>query len=99
MRALLLPAFFFVSALAQNPLQQHLQSIALDAHGKVSMACSLPGTKLSCDLNSRAHPPMQSVFKLPLALTILHQVELGKFSLDQPIRFLPSDLILPKPYS
>jgi beta-lactamase class A len=42
---------------------------------------------------------MQSVFKLPLALTILHQVEQGKFSLDQPIRFLPQDRILPKPYS
>ena len=42
---------------------------------------------------------MQSVFKLPLGLTILHQVEQGKFSLDQPIRFLPEDLILPKPYS
>lgn len=42
---------------------------------------------------------MQSVFKLPLALTILHQVEQGKFSLDQSIRFQPEDLILPKPYS
>ena len=42
---------------------------------------------------------MQSVFKLPLALTILHQVEQGKLSLDQPIRFLQSDRILPKPYS
>jgi beta-lactamase class A len=42
---------------------------------------------------------MQSVFKLPLVLTMLHQVEQGKFSLDQPIRFLPEDLILPKPYS
>jgi beta-lactamase class A len=42
---------------------------------------------------------MQSVFKLPLGLTIMHQVEQGKFSLDQPIRFRPEDLILPKPYS
>ncbi len=42
---------------------------------------------------------MQSVFKLPLALTILHRVEQKKFSLDQPIPFLASDLILPKPYS
>jgi beta-lactamase class A len=42
---------------------------------------------------------MQSVFKLPLALTILHQVEQRKFSLDQPIRFQTDDLILPKPFS
>ena len=99
MRALLLSALFVLPALAQDPLQRQLQSIALNAHGKVSMACSLPSTKLNCDLNSKAHPPMQSVFKLPLALTILHEIELGKFSLDQPIRFLPADLILPKPYS
>jgi beta-lactamase class A len=34
---------------------------------------------------------MQSTFKFPLAMAILHQVELGKFQLDQPIRFLKSD--------
>jgi beta-lactamase class A len=42
---------------------------------------------------------MQSVFKLPLAMAVLHQVEDGKFSLDQPIRFRPDDLILPHAYS
>ncbi len=42
---------------------------------------------------------MQSVFKLPLVVTILHQVEQKKFSLDQSIRFRPEDRILPKPYS
>ncbi|WP_158793034.1 class A beta-lactamase [Granulicella sp. L60] len=100
---------------AQQSLQQQIQTIAADAHGKVSVACSLPDTMpspspLNCDLNPTAHPPMQSVFKLPLALTILHQLEQGKFmasssnqssnrSIDQPIRFLPEDRILPKPYS
>lgn len=103
MRPVLLLALFAGSALAQEPLRQQLRSIAAEAHGKVSVACSLPGSSsrstLNCDLNPHAHPPMQSVFKLPLALTILHQVEQGKFSLDQPIGFLPSDRILPKPYS
>ncbi len=42
---------------------------------------------------------MQSVFKLPLALATLHLVEQGKFSLDQPVRFLASDRILPQTYS
>ena len=42
---------------------------------------------------------MQSVFKLPLALTVLHHVEQGEFSLDQPVRFLPQDRILPHAYS
>ena len=42
---------------------------------------------------------MQSVFKLPLAVYALHLVEQGKFARDQPIRFLPSDRILPETYS
>lgn len=99
MRFSLLLALFVGPAVAQPPLQQQIRAIAADAHGKVSVACSLLGTPLNCDLDPTAHPPMQSVFKLPLAMTILHQVEQGKFSLDQPIRFLPEDRILPKPYS
>ncbi len=63
------------------------------------MACALPGSPLDCDFNPNAHPPMQSVFKLPLVLAMFHAIEQGKFSLDQPIRFLPQDRILPKPYS
>ena len=42
---------------------------------------------------------MQSVFKLPLAVTVLHQIEQGTLSLDQPVRFLPQDRILPHVYS
>ena len=99
MRLSLLIALFVCPAVAQPPLQQQIRNIAADAHAKVSTACSLSGTPLNCDLDAEAHPPMQSVFKLPLALTILHQVEQGKFSLDQSIRFQPEDLILPMPYS
>jgi beta-lactamase class A len=88
-----------VSALAQEPLRQQIQAIAREAHGKVSVACSLPGSALNCDLNPNARPPMQSVFKLPLALTVLHHIEQGTFSLDQPVRFLPQDRILPHVYS
>jgi beta-lactamase class A len=99
MRSVLLLTLVAGSAFAQEPLRQQLRSIAADAHGTVSVACSLPGSLLNCDLDPHAHPPMQSVFKLPLAITILHQIEQGKFSLDQPIQFRREDLILPKPYS
>jgi beta-lactamase class A len=42
---------------------------------------------------------MQSVFKLPLALAVLHRIEQGKLSLDQPVQFRPDDRILPHIYS
>lgn len=38
--------------------------------------------------------PMQSVFKLPLAVAVLQQVEAGKFRLDQPITVTRKDFSL-----
>jgi beta-lactamase class A len=87
------------SAFAQTPLQRQIQGIAADAHGRVSVACSLPESSLNCDLDPHARPPMQSVFKFPLAVTALHLIEQGKLSLDQSIRFLPGDRILPHTHS
>jgi beta-lactamase class A len=92
---LLIPAL----SLAQPNLQNQIRIIAAEAHGKVSIACSLPASSLNCDFNPHAHPPMQSVFKAPLALTVLHLVERQEYTLDQPIRFLASDRILPHAFS
>jgi beta-lactamase class A len=100
--AMRLALLFFLltsSVSGQTPLQDEIRKIALDARGKVAVACSLPGSSLNCDLEAHSRPPMQSVFKMPLAVYALHLVEQGKFSLDQPIRFLPSDRILPETYS
>jgi len=97
---LVLTLFLLTRSLsAQAPLQDEIRKIAGDARGKVAVACSLPGSNLNCDLEEHSRPPMQSVFKLPLAVYALHLVEKGKFSLDQAIRFLPSDRILPETYS
>ncbi len=97
--AALILTVFSSSAIAQTPLQNEIRKIAATADGKVSVSCSLPGSSLNCDLEPHSHPPMQSVFKLPLAVCALHQIEQGKFSLDQPIRFLPSDRFFPKTFS
>jgi beta-lactamase class A len=83
----------------ETALQRQIREIAADAHGKVSVACALPGASLNCDLNPHAHPPMQSVFKLPLAMAVMQRVDQGKLRLDQPVRFLASDRILPHVYS
>ena len=80
---LLLFTFCALSAQPQESLRQQIRAIAIEAHGQVSVACSLPGSALNCDLNPNAQPPMQSVFKLPLAIAVLHQVERGTLLLDQ----------------
>ena len=97
--ATLLVTLALATTLSAQTLQQKLATIASSADATVSVACALPGTTLDCDLHPDGHPPMQSVFKLPLGLAMLHQVEQGKFTLDQPIRFLPSDRIQPGSYS
>jgi beta-lactamase class A len=97
--AILLTFAFSTALFGQAALRQQIAAIAGEAQGKVSVACLLPGTSLNCDLNPHAHPPMQSVFKAPLALTALHLIERGDLSLDDPIRFRASDRILPHTYS
>lgn len=85
--------------LGQTSLQRRIQTIAQDARGGVEVACSLPGTSLKCDVEAHAHPPMQSVFKLPLAMAVLHVAEIKSWQLDRPVRFLPSDLLPEGSYS
>ena len=80
------------------PLKQAIADIASDSDSTVAVACALPNEQLDCGLNADSHPPMQSVFKLPLAVTVLHLVEQGKLTLDQQVHFLPSDRI-PAGYS
>ena len=95
----LTPVLLAVPLFAQSALERRIAAIAAEAQGRVAVACSLTGTDLRCDLNPHAHPPMQSVFKLPLAITALHMIENGKLSLDRPVRFLASDRILPQTLS
>jgi beta-lactamase class A len=94
MRLPLLTLLFAVAgfAQAQTPLQKQITELAQTTKGRVAVACSLPGVVLDCDYNAETHPPMQSVFKFPLAIVVLQQVEAGKLKLDQQVRFEPADL-------
>jgi len=99
-----------VCGFAQDSLQSRIAAIANGARGTVGVSCMLPGTKLNCNLNPHNHAPMQSMYKLPLALTALHLAEMGKLlpdqrpgesmdtTLDRTVRFLPTDII-PGSYS
>jgi beta-lactamase class A len=99
-----------VCGFAQDSLQSRIAAIANGARGTVGVSCMLPGTELNCDLNPHNHAPMQSMYKLPLALTALHLAEMGKLlpderpgesmdtTLDRTVRFLPTDII-PGSYS
>jgi beta-lactamase class A len=95
MRFVILFSFVWTTLAMGESLGRRIERIAAEAHGKVAVACSVPG----CALHAHSRPPMQSVFKLPMAMAMLARVERGEFKLDQPVRFLPSDRILPQTYS
>jgi beta-lactamase class A len=100
MRRTLLPLALATLALpASAQLRTQIERIAAQAHGRVGVACSLPASALNCDVLSMQSFPMQSVYKLPISMAMLHAVERGQFTLRQTIRFLPSDLIAPDQYS
>jgi beta-lactamase class A len=84
---------------AHAQLSVDIARIAARAHGRVGVACSLPGRTLNCNFHAAEAFPMQSVYKLPIAMAALHAVEQGRYRLDQTVRFLPSDLIAPDQYS
>ena len=91
--------------IAQTSLQSKVAAIASDAKGTVNVSCMLPGTSLNCDLHPHNHAPMQSMYKLPLALTALHMADAGTLlptqragepmdvTLDRTVQFLPTDII------
>jgi beta-lactamase class A len=89
----------FCSSLSAQ-LHSEIDHIASRARARVvGVDCALPGTPLDCDYNAQAKLPMQSVYKLPIAITVLHQVDEGRLKISQPVRFLPEDVISPGQHS
>jgi len=76
-----------VSSKAQSidNLKQKINKVL--ANNSATVGVSIKGLRPQDNLsiNGDKHLPMQSVYKYHLALTVLHQVDQGKFSLDQKI--------------
>ena len=63
------------------------------------MSATLLGTDESVGLAADERFPMQSVFKLPLAMTVLDAVDRGALELDQPVRVTPADFVSDRQHS
>ena len=91
------------NAPAQNPsqlskgtdaLEPQLIQIAALAKGRVGVHAILLETgETIASLNSRDHFPMQSVYKLPISIAVLKQVDDGKLKLDQKVRIAKEDYV------
>jgi beta-lactamase class A len=98
-KILFVVGFLLLPACLTAQLNRDIKRIAVQAHALVGVSCSLPGVALDCNLNANEKLPMQSVYKFPIGITILHAVEQGRLALSQPVEFLPSDAVRPGQHS
>jgi len=97
--AALLFLFINCQAAAQTTdLRKKIQQIVSTKNAVVGVSIIGNNGKDTLSLNGDAHLPMQSVFKLHIALAMLAKIDKGKFSLDQKIKIEQKDII-PNLYS
>jgi len=88
------------SAHARRPgLREQIGLISRAARGRVGAAVMLLETGETVDFNGERHFPMQSVYKLPIGMTVLRQVDARVLGLDEKVRVEVSDLVPAKAYS
>lgn len=92
---MILPFLLFTlqSTAQKNADRKKIHQIVQTVHGHVGMAMMSLEDGDTITLNGKDRFPMQSVFKLPLAIAVLDQVDKGKFSIDQLIHIRKEDLL------
>jgi beta-lactamase class A/beta-lactamase class A VEB len=73
-------------------LRQKIVGELKGKHATVGVSIHGEGTQDTLSINGDVHLPMQSVFKFHLALVVMHQIDQGKFSLEDDLT-ITKDLI------
>ena len=74
-------------------LADEVREIAAITKGPVGAAFEHLGTHESAAIEGQRHFPTQSVYKFPIAILVLREVDAGKLSLDQLISIKPADFV------
>lgn len=77
----------------ENELRDQIEQISHAAQGRVGMRATVLETGESVTLNGSQRFPMQSVYKFPIGMAVLAQVDQGKLNLDQRVRVETSDFV------
>lgn len=87
--------FFFQPTLSfgQSSLQTKFEQIAKNINGNVGVCALIIETGETISFNGDKRFPMQSVYKLPIAMAMLDKVDKGKFKLNQIIHIDKSEYI------
>jgi len=76
-----------------NKLRARIEQISQAARGRVGVKATVLQTGESVTLNGDREFPMQSVYKFPIGMTVLAQVDRGKLKLNQQVRVEASDFV------
>jgi beta-lactamase class A len=76
-----------------DELYKQIEQISRIAQGRVGVTATLLETKESVSFNGDQRFPMQSVYKFPIGMAVLAQVDQGKLKLDQKVRVKKSDFV------
>ncbi|MEO7673320.1 MAG: class A beta-lactamase [Pyrinomonadaceae bacterium] len=87
------PPAFAAKQAADAELERQFAEIAMDAKGKVGVAAVVFETGQNAALNGGERFPMQSVYKLPIAMTVLKKVDEGALSMDQEVSITKDDFV------
>ena len=78
---------------AEALLEQRLSSISERAQGVAAVAVIHVEKGRIASINGKAPLPLYSVFKLPLAITVLKNVEANRLKVDQVVHITPDELV------
>ena len=87
------PALSATPAAADSALSPQLATIARSAGGTVGVAAIHVETGRTVEVQGRRPLPLYSVFKLPLAVVILKEVEEGRLKLDQKVHVTKAEVV------
>lgn len=77
----------------EEELERRLKSICDRAQGTVGLSVVHIESGKTISINSKSQLPLYSVFKLPLALAVLKDVEEKRLRLDQKINVTPAEIV------
>ena len=76
-----------------NALQNELTTLVEVAKGRVGVGAVLVETGQTVYLDRKGQYPMQSVYKLPIAMAVLKMIDDGKVKIDQDVSITPDDFV------
>jgi beta-lactamase class A len=95
----MIPILVLLSSAAAADLGGQMAELASAAHGHTGAAVLVLETGQRASLHGQERFPMQSVYKFPIAMAVLREVDRGALALDRPVRIETRELVPPALHS